>query len=98
MQRSATSNIFFVVERFYSTVSVDLCPYLVHCTYPHLPDGLSRLHTKAVLLHKVHSRRALSRSSRYGVIGGFRHLSHRGSASTKLVKTSNQPQSDKYIR
>ena len=83
-----------VVEGFYSTVSVDLRRLFGAL---HLPEGLSRLHPSAVLLYKVHSRRALFRSSHYGLFDGFHHLPHRGSASTKFFKTSYRPKSGKYV-
>ena len=81
------------MESLYSAVSVDLRRLFGAL---HLPDGVSRLHSETILLHKVHSRRALFRNSHYGVLDGFRHLSHRGGASTKFGKTSYRPQSDKY--
>ena len=82
------------MEGFYSTVSVDLRRLFGAL---HLPEGLSRLPPTAVLLHKVHSRRALFRSSHYGLLDGFRHLSDRGSTSTKLFKTSYRHKSDQYV-
>ncbi len=60
-----------------------------------LPNGLSRLHPKAVLLHQIHSRWTLLWSPVDGLFHGIRHLPYRGSSAVKFGEAARQSHQDK---
>ena len=76
-----------LMEGFYSISSSDLRRLFGSF---HLPDGLSRLHPKAVLLHKIYSRRALLWSPFDGLFHGICHLPYRRSSAFEFGKAARQ--------
>jgi hypothetical protein len=82
------------VEDVYSVGSVDVCRLP---SSSKLFAGLSRIHPKAVLLHQIHSRRALLWHYLDGLFHGIRHLPRRRSSAFEFGEAARQSHQDKYV-